>query len=120
MKQDEFLEKLSEVAEWQYREVKTPGPQGLKQPADLRELETPKELVVTKIKPCPCPYQSGQYGCSIKINWWMTNGYAQRERVRVVRCDTCNHVITPKGQFVDAKDVQNLAYFIRKVDRDHK
>jgi hypothetical protein len=117
MKQDEFLEKLSEVAEWHYREVKIASPPGLKQPADLRELETPKELVVTKIKPCPCPYKEGFENCKLKINWWIiTNG--ARPKIRVVRCDTCDHVLTPKGNFVLATDVANLAYFVAKVDRE--
>lgn len=118
MEQKEFLKKLSEVAEWEYQEVKTPTPRGLKQPVDLTHLETPKEIVITKIKPSPCPYKPEQQGCSMKINWWVINGYGSRRKVRVVRCETCNHVITPNGHFVDASDVPNLAYFVAKVDRE--
>jgi hypothetical protein len=117
MEQNEFLEKLSLVADWEIREVKASTPIGLKQPLDLRELETPKELVVTKIKPCPCPYKEGFEGCKLKINWWVINNY-RGKKIRVVRCDTCSHVITPKGQFADARDVQNLAYFVDKLDRE--
>jgi hypothetical protein len=118
MEQNEFLEKLSLVADWEYREVKVTTPVGLKQPADLKELQTPKELIITKIKPCPCPYKQEFQGCSLKINWWSLKTYATQRKIRVVRCETCNHVITPKGNFADAKDVQNLAYFIAKVDRE--
>ena len=118
MEQKQFLEKLSLVAEWEYREVKTITPPGLKQPVGLRALETPKELIITKIKPCPCPYKQEFEGCKIKINWWTMNAGGGRRKMRVVRCDTCNHVITPKGNFVLAADVPNLAYFVAKVDRE--
>lgn len=117
MKQNEFLEKLSEVAEWEMRDVKVSTPQGLTQPADLRHLETPKEIVIKRIRPCPCPYKEGFEGCKLKINWWVVNNY-NGKKIRVVRCETCDHVITPKGNFVCAKDIQNLAYFVAKVDRE--
>ena len=117
MEQNEFLEKLSQVADWEIREVKTTTPRGLTQPVDLKGLATPTELVVTKIKPCPCPYKEEFSDCRLKINWWTISNY-NGKKIRVVKCETCSHVITPKGNFADAKDVQNLAYFVGKVDRE--
>jgi len=118
MEQKQFLEKLSEVATWEFRDVKTPTPQGLKQPVDLRTLETPKELIVTSIKASPCPYKDEQQGCFFKINFWTVNNYSKK-KVRVIKCETCGHIITPKGHYINPDDNVNLAYFSLKYDREN-
>lgn len=111
MDQKEFEEKLSLVAEWEWRRVQgTAGPSA----RNLEDGENPMELVVTKLKDRPCEFHKDRANCYFNIKPY---DYG-KETLVVQRCK-CGTAITPKGNVIE-NIPPNIGATASMVDRGIK
>ena len=117
MKQELFLEKLSQVCNWSYEKIK--GEAG----SDGRAGETderPEQLVINSYHPRPCEHVPGMTNCQQKIFWKeaKTNSKRFGVMVKVTQCQTCSGLITAKGHFIPKPDNYNYALICWQRDQE--
>ena len=113
MKDQEFKQKLSQVAEWEMSRVQGENTTATRYLRSDECIEPPVQLKLKSIKPTPCPYREGQEGCYFHIH---TARYSYHT-VLVQRCKTCKGLVTPKGNFIEHAKAPNYAQQILAADR---
>ena len=107
MNQEEFLKKLSEVAEWHWEKHR--GATYMSHGRNEKLGPEPEYIQIDKIKPQPCPY-----GAEPKIKPGRKNAPWERScfwkgeivelrghRFLQQRCSTCGALMTPKGTWIE-------------------
>jgi hypothetical protein len=112
MDQKLFLEKLTEVAEWEWARH-TGDSQAITHNGEQGEPPTYPKL--TRIKSTSCPYQEDKAGCHWHI---YKKSYGRQTIVTVTKCKTCGALLTPKGHYVAKPKSTNYPQVIYQVDRD--
>ena len=111
-----YLEKLSEVAEWHWGQLKGDTNRSFRRDPDVEELEPPKEIVLDSVKRPPCEYNQSRKGC----HWTIYKKPYLRKMITIKQCDTCGALLTPKGILITKADQPvglAKATIISQVDR---
>jgi hypothetical protein len=118
MNKTEFLNKLSQVADWEWREVKGQSDDSIiRKPYGESLGIKPLEVSIKNIKYRPCAVSGLEQRC-----YWHLKIYNySRQKLRIKRCITCGLTITPEGNtlIVPVIDV-NLALKVILHDREVK
>ena len=118
MNKTEFLNKLSQVADWEYSEVKgsADDPQGRKAYGEPLGVK-PLEISIKNIKYQPCAVSGLEQRC-----YWHVKIYNySRQKLRIKRCITCGLTITPEGNTLIVPVIDaNLALKVLLHDKEVK
>jgi hypothetical protein len=121
-----FLEKLNEVADWHWEEIK-----GQSYSSQLRNVELGEptfEIKIDKIKPKPCPYETTPLTKPGRKNQpWDRSCFWRGEIVEFndkkflqQRCITCGSLMTPKGTWIEKPEHYRYAELIYRYMKKGK
>lgn len=96
-----FLEKLSEVAEWEYRNLQ--GVTNHDYRADAEGIENPKYIYITKLKGNDCIPESGKHNNTVIKNYTYL-----KHKILVERCPSCGMAKTKNSDWFKVKHISNL------------
>lgn len=113
MDQKLFLEKLTEVADWEWERV--PGSGSSSNPRGSEPgVDYPERIKLNRFKNQTCPYQEDKEGCNFKIY----KRYYSKQPVMIKKCETCGALVTPKGRFIAKPETHQYPALIVQTDRD--
>jgi hypothetical protein len=113
MDQKLFLEKLTEVADWEWERVQ--GAAGSKGRSEAIYADYPERIKLNGFKNNACPYQEGKENCNFKIYKRLYG----KDPVKIQKCETCGALLTPKGNFIAKPESHQYPALIIKADREN-
>lgn len=111
MDQKLFLEKLTEVADWEWTRLPGSSSNTAGRAAET-ELAYPETIKIHSIKAKDCPYQTAKKGCHFKI----TKRKYGRHTVLIQKCEDCGGLVTPKGKYIANPNNQQYPALVYKAD----
>ena len=98
-----FLEKLSEVAEWEYRNHLGITNHNYRADEDVKGLLTPQYIYVTRLKTRGCDIEEGYHANTVIKN------YTYNKKVFLVeRCPDCGYARTRNSGWFEITHISNL------------
>lgn len=102
MDQKLFLEKLSEVAEWEWRDVQ--GTTNHNWRADTDDIENPKYIHIKRLKSKPCDIAAGHHANTVIKNYKY-----QKTEFLVERCPDCGWARTRHSNWFKVEHISSIA-----------